>query len=82
MAWLVRRCESTYKYDTSSVGTYDNVSATDSNTISSFDRGFEYYVGIPRRCSRCRMYDWETGVCRKKKKAETCRKSYSIKKKK
>ena len=82
MAWIVRRSESTNKYDTSSVGSYDNVSATDSNTISSFGSGYEYYVGVPRRCSRCRMYDLETGVCRKKKEAETCRKSYSIKKKK
>lgn len=81
MAYIVRRAVQTETLDTSSVGSYDNVSATDSNTISSFDRGFEYYISFPRRCSRCRMYEVETGLCRKKKKAETCRKSYSIKKK-
>lgn len=82
MAYLVRRSESTNRYDTSSVGSYDNVPETGGGTVSSFDGGFEYCISFPRRCSRCRMYNVETGVCRKKKKAETCRKSYSIKKKK
>lgn len=81
MAYFVKHIDTTNKYDTSSLGSYDNVSATDSNTISTM-KGFDYYVGIPRRCSRCRMYDWEGLYCKKKKEADTCRKSYSIKKKK
>lgn len=82
MAWIVRRSETTNKYDTSSVGSYDNVSAEDSNTISSFGSVYEYCVGVPRRCSRCRMYDWGGLVCNKKKDSGACRKSYKIKKKK
>lgn len=80
MAYLVKRCKNTNTYDTTSTGTFNSVDANNSNTISSFDKEYEYYVGIPRRCSRCRMYDWDRLYCKKKKKAEDCRKSYSIKK--
>lgn len=80
MAYKVKRINSSANYDTTSIGVYDGVRADDSNTISSFDREYEYYVGVPRRCSRCRMYNWDGLGCKKKKKAETCRKSYSIKK--
>lgn len=80
MAYKVKYINSSANYDTRSIGVYDGVRADDSNTISSFDGKYEYYVGVPRRCSRCRMYNWDGLGCKKKKKAETCRKSYSIKK--
>lgn len=80
MAYKVKRINSSANYDTRNIGVNDSVRPDDSNTISSFDREYEYYVGVPRRCSRCRMYNWDGLGCKKKKKAETCRKSYSIKK--
>lgn len=82
MAYIVKRAENSNTYTTESIGSYSSVRANDSNTISDFDRGYEYYVNIPRRCSRCRMYVLDSGTCKKKKNAETCRKSYSLKKKK
>ena len=82
MAWIVRRSESTNKYDTSSVSSYDNVSAADSNTISSSGSVYEYCVGVPRRCSRCWMYDWGSLGCKKKKDFGACKKSYKINNKK
>ena len=80
MAYIVKRSKSTNTYTTESTDVYNSVRENDSNTISSFNNEYEYYVGIPRRCSRCRMYDWDRLNCKKKKKAENCRKSYSIKK--
>lgn len=80
MAYKVKYINNSANYDTRSIGVHDGVHADDSNTISSFDREYEYYVGVPRRCSRCIMYNWDGLGCKKKKKAETCRKSYSIKK--
>ena len=82
MAYIVKRSKNTNTYTTESIGAYDSVRGNDSNTISSFNNEYEFYVGIPRRCSRCREYDWDGLNCKKKKKAENCRKSYSIKKKK
>ena len=80
MAYKVKYINNSANYDTRSIGVHDSVRPDDSNTISSFDREYEYYVGVPRRCSRCRMYNWEPGTCKKKKDWKTCRKSYSIKK--
>lgn len=81
MAYIVKRSKNTNTYTTESIGTYSSVRANDSNTISSFNNEYEYYVNIPRRCSRCRMYNLESGTCKKKKDWKTCRKSYSFRKK-
>lgn len=83
MAYIIKRSKNTNTYTTESTGVYNSVSENDSNTISTMgEGGYVYYVNIPRRCSRCRMYNWEPGTCKKKKDWKTCRKSYSIKKKK
>ena len=79
MAYIVKRSKSTNTYTTESTDVYNSVRENDSNTISTMGE-YEYYVNIPRRCSRCRMYNLEPGTCKKKKDWETCRKSYSIKK--
>lgn len=83
MAYLVRRRKDTNTYDSSSIEGFKITQNTDSScTYEPFGKEYEYYVNIPRRCSRCRMYDWDRLNCKKKKKTENCRKSYSIKKKK
>jgi len=65
---------------TSSTTEYgNNIDANDTNTISTGPRGFWSWDATPRRCLRCRMFIDDK--CLKKKKAETCRKSYSLKKK-
>lgn len=80
MAYNIKKSKNTNTYTTESTGIYNSVSENDSNTISSIGE-YEYYVYIPRRCSRCRMY-MEPGTCKIKKDWKTCRKSYSIKKQK
>lgn len=84
MAWITKTAYVNGDgLDTSTIGSYDSVSVNDSNTISSPIRSYEYpAVHVPRRCLRCRMFNWETEACKRKKKAEDCRKSYSIKKQK
>ncbi len=81
MAYIIKHSKNVNTYTTESIGTYDSIYANDSNTISNIGE-FTYYANIPRRCSRCRMYNWEHGTCKKKKDWKTCKKSYSIKKKK
>ena len=79
MAYIIKRSKNTNTYTTESTGVYNSVRENDSNTISTKGE-YEYYVNIPRRCSRCRMYNLEPGTCKKKNDWKTCRKSYSIKK--
>lgn len=81
MAYIIKRSKNVNTYTTESIGTYDSIYANDSNTISNMGE-FTYYINIPRRCSRCRMYNIDSGTCKKKKDWKTCKKSYSIKKKK
>lgn len=78
MAYIVKRSKNTNTYTTESTGVYDSVRENDSNTISTMGE-YEYYVNIPRRCSRCRKY-LGSGTCQLKKDWKTCRKSYSNKK--
>ena len=80
MAWIIKTAYVNGDgLGTSTIGSHDSVSANDSNTISSPIRSYAYPVHVPRRCSRCRMFDWKSEKCRKRKKAEECRKSYSLK---
>ena len=79
MAYIIKKAKNTNTYTTESIGIYNSVTENDSNTISEIGE-FDYYVNIPRRCSRCRMYKLESGTCKKKKDWKTCRKSYSNKK--
>ena len=80
MAYIIKHATSSDTYDTSSITNSVNTDDTSTNTVSY--GGYDYYINIPRRCSRCRMYDLEPGICKKKKDWRTCKKNYSIKKKK
>lgn len=80
-------CIMAYKVKYISTETFSTASTTSverendsSNTMTAPPPGYLIYQNIPRRCSRCRMYNVDNGSCKKKKKPETCRKSYSIKK--
>lgn len=84
MAYIVKKRRDTNTYDTSSIEGY-KVTLNDNNscTYEPFGREYEYYINVPRRCSRCRMYRIdEEPSCLKKKDWKTCKKSYSIKKQK
>jgi len=77
MAYIIRHTKDTSTYDTTSVIEHNSEG---SNSATAFSEGYDYYINIPRRCSRCRMYDLEPGICKKKKDWKTCKKNYSIKK--
>jgi len=82
MAYILKKSRDTNTYDTSSIEGYKiTQNADNSCTYEPFGKEYEYYVNVPRRCSRCRMYNLEPGTCKKKKDWKTCKKSYSIKKK-
>ena len=76
MAYIIRHTKDTSTYDTTSV-TEHTTEGSNSQTV--FSGGYDYYINIPRRCARCRMYDLEPGICKKKKDWKTCKKNYSIK---
>lgn len=71
---------STETVSSASITDYGSNTEESSSTMTTPPPGYFIYQNIPRRCSRCRMYNVDDGSCKKKKKAETCRKSYSFKK--
>lgn len=79
MAYKVKYI-STETVSSASITDYVSNAEASSSTMTTPPPGYLIYQNIPRRCSRCRMYNVENGSCKKKKKPETCRKSYSIKK--
>ncbi len=90
MAYIIKKGTKTITYDTSSnpsstssiEGYKVTQNSDDSSTYQPFGKEYTYYVNIPRRCSRCRKYELEGGICKLKKDWKTCKKNYSIKKNK